>query len=328
MSKVTMSLMPTVCLIVVSLLFLCGCTTIIVITNNWYFNYQPGGTFIYNTTVENGGIGECKYWFKFIEIKTESDIQAESAVKDGQRYCTTRLSETDPALIAFRQNHPPRAGNKIIGFKVSNSDSSGCVADTICTELGDIVEVTDTLTNVRRGDTIYATGYHCSYSSGLPIPAVHFIEILVPPYPAPEILQDSLTLVELGVSQAYVPFAICNSDVCDKEGHSYNYRITSKGDVGAAIDQSGTIFVPSGGCKDIYGIIDASAATICDWDTLTILSWWTPESEALYDTCVQVIHVIEPQSVPLFTVPVVTILVLALILAAAVFMRRRAVSRA
>jgi hypothetical protein len=32
--------------------------------------------------------------------------------------------------------------------------------------------------------------------------------------------------------------------------------------------------------------------------------------------------------VPLFTVPVVTILVLALILAAAVFMRRRAVSRA
>jgi hypothetical protein len=48
----------------------------------------------------------------------------------------------------------------------------------------------------------------------------------------------------------------------------------------------------------------------------------------VYDTCVQIIHIVEPEPVPLFTVPVVTILVLALILAAAVFMRRRAVSRA
>jgi hypothetical protein len=48
----------------------------------------------------------------------------------------------------------------------------------------------------------------------------------------------------------------------------------------------------------------------------------------LSDTCVQVIHVVEPSSVPLFTVPVVTILVLALILAVAIFMRRRAVNRA
>jgi hypothetical protein len=38
--------------------------------------------------------------------------------------------------------------------------------------------------------------------------------------------------------------------------------------------------------------------------------------------------VIEPIPVPLFTTPVVTVLVLAMILAAAVFLRRRAAGRA
>jgi hypothetical protein len=67
---------------------------------------------------------------------------------------------------------------------------------------------------------------------------------------------------------------------------------------------------------------------VCTYDTLTIIVWSLAGPTIWYDTCVQRVHVVTPVPVPLFTVPVVTILVLALILAAAVFMRRRAVSRA
>jgi hypothetical protein len=139
---------------------------------------------------------------------------------------------------------------------------------------------------------------------------------------APEIMQDTLTLVERGAPQAYIPFMICNSNSC--ADHSYNYNIRSKGYVGAPINQSGTIMVPSRECKDVYGIIDAYAAVPCASDTLTILAW-TIDAEVLYDTCVVIIHVIEPQPVPVFNGPVLTVLVLALIIAAAFFVRRRAV---
>jgi hypothetical protein len=145
--------------------------------------------------------------------------------------------------------------------------------------------------------------------------------------PALGILQDTLTLVDRGQTQAFVPFTICNQDDCAPPT-LYGYNVTSVGVVGRipAINQSGTVTVDGGMCKDVYGIVDAGLALACDYDTLTIIVW-TPEP-VTYDTCVQVIHIIEPIPVPLFTVPVVTILVLALILAAAVFMRRRAVSRA
>ena len=141
--------------------------------------------------------------------------------------------------------------------------------------------------------------------------------------PTIAILQDSLTLVDHGQTQAYIPFSICNADACAPD---YGYNIKSKGHVGAAIDVTETIVVPGGTCKDVYGIINAGVALECDYDTLTIIAWGG--IPVMYDTCVQVIHVVLAEPVPLFTVPVVTILVLALILAAAVFMRRRAVSRA
>jgi hypothetical protein len=142
--------------------------------------------------------------------------------------------------------------------------------------------------------------------------------------PALGVLQDTLTLVDRGQTQAYVPFTICNQDECAPPT-LYNYSIKSVVTPRIpVINQSGTVTVDGGACKDVYGVIDAGTALACDYDTLTIIAW----AGAAYDTCVQVIHVIEPEPVPLFTVPVVTILVLALILAAAVFMRRRAVSRA
>jgi len=143
--------------------------------------------------------------------------------------------------------------------------------------------------------------------------------------PALGVLQDTLTLVDRGQTQAFIPFTICNQDECAPPT-LYSYNITSKGHVGTAINQSGSTTVDGGACKDVYGIIDAGLAAACDYDTLTIIVW-TPVP-VVYDTCVQVIHVIEPEEVPLFTVPVVTILVLALILAGAVFMRRREVSKA
>jgi hypothetical protein len=147
--------------------------------------------------------------------------------------------------------------------------------------------------------------------------------------PALGVLQDTLTLVDRGQTRAFVPFTICNQDDCAPPT-LYGYNIKNGIDATSGriprINQSGTVTVDGGTCKDVYGIIDAGTALACDYDTLTIIVW-TPVP-VVYDTCVQVIHIVEPSPVPLFTVPVVTILVLALILAAAVFMRRRAVSRA
>jgi hypothetical protein len=149
-----------------------------------------------------------------------------------------------------------------------------------------------------------------------------FVHIVAAP-PALAILQDTVTVVERGQTQAYIAFHICNQDECAPLT-THNYNIKSKGHVGAAINTSGSVGIPGGECRDVYGVLNAGTAVACTWDTLTIIAW----VGSTYDTCVQRVHVIEPLSVPLFTAPVVTILVLALILAAAVFMRRRAVSRA
>jgi hypothetical protein len=151
-----------------------------------------------------------------------------------------------------------------------------------------------------------------------------FVHIVAAP-PALAVLQDTLTVVEHGQTQAYIPFQICNQDECaGLVRHDYN--IKSKGHIGTAINTTSFVNIPGGECRDVYGILNAGTAAVCTYDTLTIIVW--TGSPAVYDTCVQRVHVIAPLSVPLFTAPVVTILVLALILAAAVFMRRRAVSRA
>jgi hypothetical protein len=144
--------------------------------------------------------------------------------------------------------------------------------------------------------------------------------------PSLYVLQDTLYLVEQGLTAAYIPFSLCNGDPCAPPS-DYNWVITSTGVVGPAINQSGTLVgVPGGKCLDVYGIINAGAANICDYDVLTIIAWDLTGS--VYDTCVQEIHVVEPVPVPLFSTPVVTILVLAMILAAAVIMKRTAISKA
>jgi hypothetical protein len=162
---------------------------------------------------------------------------------------------------------------------------------------------------------------------GNPAPALMSQDFLVVESPpALYILQDTLYYVEQGQTAAYIPFSICNGDACAPPT-DYDYMITSLGTVGAALDQTGTASGVSGGaCTDVYGIVDAGSAAVCTYDTLTIVVW--SQGGAVYDTCVQAIHVVEPIPVPLFTAPVVTILVLAMILAAAVIMKRHAVSKA
>lgn len=154
--------------------------------------------------------------------------------------------------------------------------------------------------------------------------------IVVPSPPALLVIQDSIYLVELGATEAYIPFGICNGDPC-AEDTDYDYCIYSTGHIDPNFPQcDGVVGVPGGECEQIYGIINAGSADVCDLDTLTIIVWvpGLPDTEAVYDTCVQLVHVIEPVPVPLFTTPVVTILVLSMILAAAVLMKRRAASRA
>jgi len=152
---------------------------------------------------------------------------------------------------------------------------------------------------------------------------------VVEPPPEIEIFQDTLTNVDLGVNEAFIPFQFCNGDPA-ADPRDYDYRITSLGYVGPALNTTGTILdVPAGECDYVYGVIDASGAAECDYDTLTVLGFFdAPGPGGIYDTCVQVIHVIQPLPVPLFTTPVVTIMVLAMVLAAAVIMRRRVTSKA
>ena len=151
--------------------------------------------------------------------------------------------------------------------------------------------------------------------------------LIVESPPALYILQDTLYYVEQGQTSAYIPFAVCNGDPC-APATDYDWTITSVGHVGGPLAMAGTAAgVVGGTCADVYGIVDAGLAEVCTFDTLTIIAW-DAATGSVYDTCVQAIHVVEPVPVPLFTAPVVTILVLAMILAAAVIMKRHAVSKA
>jgi hypothetical protein len=162
------------------------------------------------------------------------------------------------------------------------------------------------------------------YLAAMPV-AVTVVE----PPPEIEIFQDTLTNVDLGVNEAFIPFQFCNGDPA-ADPRDYDYRITSLGYVGPALNTTGELLdVPGGECTYVYGVIDASAASECDYDTLTVIGFFDATGPGgIYDTCVQVIHVIQPLPVPLFTTPVVTIMVLAMVLAAAVIMRRRVTSKA
>ena len=134
--------------------------------------------------------------------------------------------------------------------------------------------------------------------------------------------------MDQGVTSAYIPFQFCNADLL-ADPRTYEWWATSVGTVNIpAIDQSGTVLDVAGGtCDYAYAILDASAALIDEEDTVTMLGFWNaPGPGGMYDTCVTAILIIEAVPVPLFTRPVVTIMVLAMILAAAVVMRRRATS--
>jgi hypothetical protein len=151
-------------------------------------------------------------------------------------------------------------------------------------------------------------------------------EVVASP-PALYVLQDTLYYIEQGQTAAYIPFSICNGDACAPET-DYDYRITSLGRVGPALNQTGTASGVSGGsCGDVYGIVDAGAASVCTFDTLTIVVW-DAATGTVYDTCVQAVHVVEPVPVPIFSTPVIVILVLAAITAAAAVMKRSAAGRA
>jgi hypothetical protein len=199
-------------------------------------------------------------------------------------------------------------------------------------------EVTVGETNTVTAGMRYSDGVDCyplspvdcydpNMYSGVPRPSTITVDFeVVESPPALYILQDSLYFVEQGQTAAYIPFSICNGDPCAPPT-AYNYVITSTGVVGGAINQSGQVTADGGACVDVYGIIDGGSANVCDYDELTIIVW-DDETGTVYDTCVQLIHVVTPVPVPLFTAPVVTILVLAMILAAAVIMKRHAVSKA
>jgi C1A family cysteine protease len=145
--------------------------------------------------------------------------------------------------------------------------------------------------------------------------------------PALYILQDSLYYIEQGQTSGYIPFSICNGDAC-APATDYDYVITSLGNVGGALNQTGTLSgVVGGTCGDVYGIVDAGTAFVCTWDTLTIIVW-DAATGTVYDTCVQLVHVVEPVPVPIFSAPVMTVLVLAMIAVAAVVMKKSAANRA
>ncbi|HSG29633.1 MAG TPA: hypothetical protein VLA34_14220, partial [Candidatus Krumholzibacterium sp.] len=145
--------------------------------------------------------------------------------------------------------------------------------------------------------------------------------------PALYILQDTLYIIEQGQTAAYVPFSICNGDPC-APATDYGYSITSLGHVGVALNTGGTATgVPGGSCQDVYGIIDAGTAAVCDYDTLTIIAW-DASTGTVYDTCVQVIHVVEPVPVDLFSTTVIVLLTVAMIIAAAIVLKKRTASEA
>ena len=111
--------------------------------------------------------------------------------------------------------------------------------------------------------------------------------------PSLYILQDSLYIVEQGQSHAYVPFSVCNGDPCAPPT-DYTYIITSRGHIpgNPPFPQGGPIMVAGGECENTWAIVNADTQSTWELDTLTIIAWNTSNG-SVYDTCVQIIHVVE-----------------------------------
>lgn len=73
----------------------------------------------------------------------------------------------------------------------------------------------------------------------------------------------------------------------------YEYEIYSTGHICGGFPQGDTTATLSGGeCDDVYAVMDGTAGTSCDFDTLTIIAW-DQATGTVYDTCVQLVHLIE-----------------------------------
>jgi hypothetical protein len=198
----------------------------------------------------------------------------------------------------------------------------------------------DESTHVNPGDkdTIYAVMTYCA--EGTCVPGCDYtdptnwggedyystdmvIVTIVQSTPKLEIINDSLSTVWQGQGAGYIPFSICNADICS-ESMSFVYEITNQGYIGDPFLQSGTVTVAGGDCEHFYCTIDASSAPPCTYDTLTIIAWDTLAGTE-YDTSVQIVHVIEPLAVPLLTSHVIPLLVLTLLLTSIVMIKLRAI---
>lgn len=151
---------------------------------------------------------------------------------------------------------------------MSYSDGTACYPDS-----GDCVDP-----NIYGDDPRYST--------------ITVVFEVVPATPAIYILQDTLYFVTQGQCAAYVPFSVCNGDPCSGAAE-FICEITSAGHIGEAIDQFDTVTIEGGSCEDVYGVVNARMSPACTFDTLTIVAW-DAATGAVYDTCVQTLHVLEP----------------------------------
>ena len=139
--------------------------------------------------------------------------------------------------------------------------------------------------------------------------------------------QANRFFVVAGQPETLVPFDLCNPNPCAPDA-DYSYEITSSGysDGGCAIpsiNETGNENGVGGGeCRTVYASVDASAACIGDTADLQIIAWVGTK----YDTCHQIVEVIEPRAIPVFSDTVMTVLVLALILAGAIIIGRKSAS--
>jgi hypothetical protein len=118
------------------------------------------------------------------------------------------------------------------------------------------------------------------------------IVVIVPSPPALFIEQDSLYYVEQGQSAAYIPFTLCNGDPC-ADPTVYACIFTCTGGACSGFPQSDTSSaIPGGDCEEVYAIVNASGVPVNTVDTVTIVAW-DQATGSVYDTCVQLVEVID-----------------------------------
>jgi hypothetical protein len=129
--------------------------------------------------------------------------------------------------------------------------------------------------------------------------------------------------VEVGQAFASVPFGLCNQNPCAPDA-DYSYEITSPGYSSGgcfipSVNETGDEYGVSGGeCRTVYATVNANNACLGDTADLQIIAW----VDSKYDTCHQIVEIIEPRPVPVFDNTVLTVLVLGLILAGAIMIGR------